>query len=300
MPVPLLAAGITAGANLLGQGINAISTGKMNRKTRKFSREMYDTQRRDSLADWHMVNQYNSPQEQMKRLKEAGLNPNLVYGNGATQSADAVRSSDAKSWNPDTPQFDLGAVASTGLGAYYDMQLKEAQVNNIEAQTAVANVEALVKASQIENLGAQTSYTKAQTDRSRFDLSTATNLLPVTMEQAVASLNQTLANTKYTLDQNERAQAMQAPTLMKAAEDILTSRLQRAKTQDERLEIRARIANIYKDVELKELDRQLKAMGIQPGDNIAARIIGRIINSDEVKKVAKPALDIWKMKWGVK
>lgn len=31
---------------------------------------------------WNLQNAYNHPKEQMKRLKEAGLNPNLVYGSG--------------------------------------------------------------------------------------------------------------------------------------------------------------------------------------------------------------------------
>jgi hypothetical protein len=35
---------------------------------------------------WHMQNKYNSPVEQMKRLREAGLNPMLIYGTGHATS----------------------------------------------------------------------------------------------------------------------------------------------------------------------------------------------------------------------
>lgn len=35
-----------------------------------------------SMYTWDLANQYNDPKEQMKRLKAAGLNPNLVYGGG--------------------------------------------------------------------------------------------------------------------------------------------------------------------------------------------------------------------------
>ena len=44
---------------------------------------------RQRLADqqnikfWNMQNAYNTPKEQMKRLKDAGLNPNLIYGSNA-------------------------------------------------------------------------------------------------------------------------------------------------------------------------------------------------------------------------
>lgn len=41
-----------------------------------------DKQWNRDLAMWNMTNAYNSPTAQMQRLKEAGLNPNLVYGSG--------------------------------------------------------------------------------------------------------------------------------------------------------------------------------------------------------------------------
>ncbi len=43
-------------------------------------------QRRQNLANsqniefWNMQNAYNDPSAQMARLKQAGLNPNLIYG----------------------------------------------------------------------------------------------------------------------------------------------------------------------------------------------------------------------------
>ena len=40
-----------------------------------------------NLQMWHMQNAYNDPSQQMARLKAAGLNPNLVYGKGATTTA---------------------------------------------------------------------------------------------------------------------------------------------------------------------------------------------------------------------
>ena len=41
-----------------------------------------------SWSMWNANNDYNSPKSQMQRLEEAGLNPNLVYGNGgATHQA---------------------------------------------------------------------------------------------------------------------------------------------------------------------------------------------------------------------
>ena len=38
-----------------------------------------------NLEQWNRANEYNLPVNQMARLKQAGLNPNLVYGSGAGQ-----------------------------------------------------------------------------------------------------------------------------------------------------------------------------------------------------------------------
>lgn len=50
-------------------------------------------QNRRMIDFWKMQNDYNSPRQQMQRLQEAGLNPNLIYGDsvsGATGRADSV------------------------------------------------------------------------------------------------------------------------------------------------------------------------------------------------------------------
>ena len=65
---------------------------------------------RQRLADlqnikfWEMQNAYNTPKEQMKRLKDAGLNPNLIYGSNAnTGVAGSVSPSKASPYNIQNP-----------------------------------------------------------------------------------------------------------------------------------------------------------------------------------------------------
>lgn len=62
-----------------------------NKKAYKYSRRMAEYQNAWNLDQWNRANAYNAPSAQMQRLKDAGLNPNLVYGNGAGQSV-AVQS----------------------------------------------------------------------------------------------------------------------------------------------------------------------------------------------------------------
>lgn len=141
---------IGLGGSILGAGINAGAQGSMNKKTREWNEKMYNLQRENALADWNMQNQYNSPEQQMARLKAAGLNPNLVYGNGATATSSSMpRGTEAKSWQPKAPQFDVGST----IGAYQDVQIKKQTLTNMDAQEKVLRQEALNKAADLITKG---------------------------------------------------------------------------------------------------------------------------------------------------
>jgi len=136
MPIPAAAipAAITAGASVVSQGINAVSQGSMNRKTRQWNERMYARQREDALADWARTNEYNAPLQQMARLKQAGLNPNLVYDKGADNTSAMVRGTEAKSWDPKAPAFDLGQIANQYLGTQQRTQSMELTEEEIEGK----------------------------------------------------------------------------------------------------------------------------------------------------------------------
>lgn len=73
-------AGAVVGGSVLGALGDAYSQDYLSRQEMK-----------RNIALWEMQNAYNTPAEQMKRFKEAGLNPNLIYQQ--TNTAGAVGSS---------------------------------------------------------------------------------------------------------------------------------------------------------------------------------------------------------------
>lgn len=119
-----------AGQGILG-GLFSIFGAK---KQRKHEREMYERQLADSRQNWSMENQYNSPEAQMQRLKEAGLNPNLVYGNGANAMGGSINGTQA-TITDQSGKFDKFADLTqsplVGLNMLYDLRLKDAQANLI-------------------------------------------------------------------------------------------------------------------------------------------------------------------------
>lgn len=70
------------------------------------------------------MNKYNSPKEQMKRFREAGLNPNLVYdqGNPGNQSQPV-------------PAPDFSRIAPDTISAYNQTRMTTAQVAATDAKT---------------------------------------------------------------------------------------------------------------------------------------------------------------------
>lgn len=276
MGVPFLAGAAASsggGSSVLGSlpivgGVfNAISQGMQNRKNRKFAREMYDLQRQHSLADWAMQNEYNSPEAQMSRLKAAGLNPNLVYGNGAVaNSSSAPHEANMMSPNTSAPQIDTGSLFSP-----LDAQIKQEQLENLGTQRRLMETNILKGSADVAFKGVQTA-------KGRLDYELAQNLKQNVYDTASANLDFLRNKTEVMLAANERSIAASSMSLKEAAERILNYRMTRAKGWQEIANLKQVAKNLASDNTLKQLDIDLKKQGVQPTDNIFLRELGRIIS----------------------
>ena len=96
-----------------GAAISAIGSFFGNRSNRKASREAFEREskfaREERLAQQQWIeqmyeknNSYNSPAAQMQRLKDAGLNPDLMYSRGDLGNATAP---EAPAQSP-TPRYN--------------------------------------------------------------------------------------------------------------------------------------------------------------------------------------------------
>lgn len=287
MAAPVVAGAIAAGASLLGTGGQIYAAGKMNKKTRAWNEKMYGIQRQDALNDWNMQNQYNSPEAQMQRFKAAGLNPNLIYGQqneGAT-----VRSTDAKSWNPQTPDIQ-GGVRNT-ISAYQDYTLQSEQIKNMEAARKNMETDNLIKQITAGNL-----LTQGKT--MDFDLGQRIRLADTIFEQAGATLEATRTGTsvaqissKLAQNRDTREAIMQSSNLKEAAERILNAQLGRSLTVAQMQKISAEIKNLGVQNRLMNADAQLREQGIQPGDPAWLRLGSKILGTELHKIGEKTGLE---------
>lgn len=254
-------------SNTIDTATNIMAQGNIRKNTRKWNEKMYERQRQDALADWERQNEYNHPSAQMARLREAGLNPNLVYGNGADATSNAsIRSSSTGTYSQASPNLGRGA----GLD-WYDMKLKQAQIDNLRVINTVNTQEALLKAAQTGQVAQSTATSKQQYEQ-------AGQLFPYTLEGTIENIKQTQTKTGIMLQENERAAAANSKSLEEATQRILKLREETANTQEERNRIRASTRLLETDNRIKLLDEELKKNGIQPTDNIFMRILGQLLN----------------------
>lgn len=97
----LIAAGISTAAKFAADYV------KSRRDEKRYKQELSDAR-----ANWRLQNEYNSPESQMKRLKAAGLNPNLVYQQGGALSGAGEISNPS---HADSPLSDYSSIASMAL-----------------------------------------------------------------------------------------------------------------------------------------------------------------------------------------
>lgn len=71
-----IAPAVQGGFGIIGSGLNYY-----------FSKKLAEQQNEYNLNMWNLQNEYNSPQAQMQRLEDAGLNKALMYGQGSTGNA---------------------------------------------------------------------------------------------------------------------------------------------------------------------------------------------------------------------
>lgn len=132
MPFPVAAA-IAAGGSLLSSGLSSLSNRRNTNKTIEANRKMAQFQYSKDLEMWNRTNEYNSPENQMLRLKQGGLNPNLVYGHG-TVAGNAPQGSMPK-FNAPQAQYNYSPLdVSSPISTFQDMTMKQAQTDNLRAQ----------------------------------------------------------------------------------------------------------------------------------------------------------------------
>lgn len=216
-------------AGTAAQGLTNAATAAINtRRQYKYAMRLAEAEFLRNYQMWQEMNAYNHPRAQMERLAEAGLNPALVYGSGATTLAAS------------SPQYSLDKnvvsdIEPPQLMLYYDIKQRQKQLEYLDAQ--VAQQRALAKRAEVEaDIASETkldainriqeesrtsTYTRMQQELQgviAHHLSSDENIQKIVRsqlygyqrneveyEQALANVNATIASTALTKIQYELA-----------------------------------------------------------------------------------------------
>lgn len=185
--------GILAGVgSLLGSGIGAASQANANKSNLELAKyqNQWQTQENEkayqrSLQMWNLQNQYNSPTQQMARLRSAGLNPNLAYGSGvsgnSSGSAPQYQAADIKRAEMQ-PYRGWNLGLTDAVSQFLAVRANKAQVDNMEAQNALIRQQTATEGTRQANIAASTA-------RSEFDLAQANRLKDVSVARAEAEMS---------------------------------------------------------------------------------------------------------------
>ena len=242
---------IAAGIGAVAGGAQAAATGKMNRKSRRFQREMFDK-----------TNKYNSPLEQRKRLEEAGLNPNLVYGS----SSGGVAGTTSQPSKPDfdTPEISgIAAPIQGGVMDYYNAKsiqagtdVNEAREENIKQDTVNKGIDSVNKA--VNAASGQISLKQKR------------ELYENTINTAKESLRSLSAGADYTEGKNSRENRITNETVSKLKAETAKLKTEGKKLSDEAI--------------MTRLDRILyQDYKVRPSDPFYFKIIGRLMEEFNLK-----------------
>ena len=137
--------GLQTTAGILGSYASAVTSYKNNRRLMAYQAEL-NQQAIDKQ------NEYNLPSNQMARLNAAGLNPNLVYGNGSVVG-NTTEASKTGLGHAETPRYEQVLMQN-------NLAMQKAQIANLEADTNLKNENAKTQDSVRERNTQEAEYKK--------------------------------------------------------------------------------------------------------------------------------------------
>ena len=257
-----------------------------NVKNRKFTREMYKTQRQDALADWATQNEYNSPRAQMQRLQEAGLNPNLIYGQ--MSEANPIRQSSSSGGQGSAPQTS----GRTFMDIYSMKQLK-AQTDLLAKEMSVKDADIELKKMQSLATLAGSELSRTQKEQIIQNMGFQSQLFPVDLTSKQLGVDKQRQDIQLAINEDVRRTITTMTNTQEAAERIASLVKGREKTDKDIEKIDQELKLMKQDGTLKNFDIKWRAAGHNPGDPQVIKIFDEImsrlglgkITIDDIKKL---------------
>lgn len=263
-----------------GSLLSGIGAGRVAKIQRKGQMDLAQYAYEKDLEMWRRQNAYNSPEEQMKRLDAAGLNPNLVYGSGSVvgNTSGSTPQFRAPSDYPAANVFEKIGPALNMLAAFQDFQIKGAQVDNLKAQNELIRNKAITEALNPQLMNENINLRRKQaglafaqtalTDENSYKLQRE-----AVAEEEYGRRYGSGDNTGSALFQLEMKRALlRNSQLDQLLKDSRNQEILSVKELNER-----RSRNVDVDTALKSLEKSYQEMGVNKSDPIYFRVFSRLL-----------------------
>jgi hypothetical protein len=301
-------------AAFLGQGINIGAEIAQTKQQRKWQLQDYERQKADQREFWDITNKFNSPEEQMNRLRQAGLNPHLIYGKGADVTASSLSGPTMGNAPKASVKFDYSQIMQAKA---MNQQIKqgEAQTDNVYADTQNKVLQQSLTQAQINQTDAMTANYMQQTASNKFQMEQAMRNADSIYEK-IGLENESLKIKNVTeLGRFELEQVKSASDKSRAIQEIaesksrvLMAQLQNARAQElqpyqvdklkeEIRSMNAIINNHNLDADIKRFEIEMRRQGTSFHDNSVMRKLWSFLSSDS-KQTATEAARWKKLTYG--
>ncbi|QCQ85114.1 DNA pilot protein [Blackfly microvirus SF02] len=277
---------ISAGSGLIGGIIDAVTANSRAKDAQGFADAQANKQRAWAVEDRDWQANYNSPVNIMARYKQAGLNPNLIYGNNGFQ-APATRSTPAAS--PYIAQPGIGKAVGESIQTYQDASLKQAQTENAQQmlqnlQQDNLNKQADLVRKNIENVILATdprSNIREQEDFRDIERANIQNRADITAQQDLSAMyNQQHGEQMVISDRRNNAigAALQESNISIGLQKAIQS-LQGTEKNSKNLQILDILKQkMLNDVDLQRLDIDMQNGGINAKSPFYQKILSGLLD----------------------
>jgi len=236
-----IGAAIAGAVALASAIIGSSSSKKQTERTNKANLEMAKYQQEANQASIDKQNAFNAPSAQMLRYQQAGLNKNLIYGQGTPGNQQEI----AKYQAPTQDWHSQPLVLPDLLGIYQDFSLKQAQVENVEANTR--NVDERTTNESLRRMLMELAGRKGE-----FDLEFKKTLAPYQRDITESAMQSARTKVNYGFEELKQKR-LSEPAINLKNENL-------------------RMQNVF-----QKYEEQFRKMGITNADNIFVRILVRMM-----------------------
>lgn len=255
---------IVAGGSIASSSLSALTARTQQRRANEFNYDM-----------WRRTNAYNSPAEQMKRLQQAGLNPNLIYGNGASGASGQASPAPefAQLAESGYKPVDIPTTLSS-MQEFTNWDIKKAQEDKLQTEADLLRQKILTETYN------QSSKILENT-KSRIQLRYADQMAQTSLEGMQANNQKTLADIKYTTNQDVRSDIQLRQNILESTQRILASKsgIRLNDAQIQKIMVDTRVQEFFAKLADANINPHLRPEITELGGALA-NIIKKILGDD--------------------